>query len=328
MDKKNLIKIINKELTIVTDIIQGFENSEHIHPFEIDLAISRIKDIYGELQLLKDDSKEIVIDLDANLPKQDNKKTEIPVIVTETKNESPDSEDWKNITKSDPQSTRQNKNDNTNNSFEEKQEIKTKPIEDTSGINENITNKTTGTSQKNYEHSSENNVSEIEEDKTTNETDEIQEKQEEQSTTKEANASEEINKTVIDAGASDEIEEENPDIMKNTADKNEIIADKFNISPSVNDMLAGFKKNNDLASRLGDRPVESMKKAVKLNDKIWYINELFSRNADTYNQTLDTIDNAKDLDEALAYLFSNFSWDQEKKSTISFLELVFRRFSN
>ena len=91
-------------------------------------------------------------------------------------------------------------------------------------------------------------------------------------------------------------------------------------------MLAGLKSNKDIASAMKDRPISDLKAAIKLNDRIWFINELFAKNQDEFNTTVAHINQLSDLDEALAYIFNNYQWDQEKKSTISFLELIFRRF--
>jgi hypothetical protein len=54
---------------------------------------------------------------------------------------------------------------------------------------------------------------------------------------------------------------------------------------------------------------------------------LFNKNSSTFEKAVDTVNSSADLDKALEYLFMNFKWDQERKSTINFLELVFRRFA-
>ena len=109
----------------------------------------------------------------------------------------------------------------------------------------------------------------------------------------------------------------------------EIIADRFqNNSPSVNDMLSSSNLNKDLASHFKDRPIQNLKRAIKLNDRIWYIKELFNEDTQLFEQTVDQIDQSSTLDVVLAQLFKQFDWDQNKKSTISFLELIFRRFAN
>ncbi len=67
MNKKNLLKIINKELTILSDIVNDFSGEASIPPFEVDLALSKVKDIYGELLLLKNSSDAIALKVEKDL---------------------------------------------------------------------------------------------------------------------------------------------------------------------------------------------------------------------------------------------------------------------
>ena len=141
---------------------------------------------------------------------------------------------------------------------------------------------------------------------------------------KESNAEPVLEKENIVKRDEVEVESLNDKVSNGT-----IIADKFqNQQPSVNDMLAGFKKNTDLASRLKDRPISDLKTAIKINDRIWFINELFNKDSNLYETAINEINNFDNLDKALEFLFTNYTWDQNKKSTVSFLELVFRRFAN
>lgn len=107
------------------------------------------------------------------------------------------------------------------------------------------------------------------------------------------------------------------------------LADKYqNEAYSVNDMLSGIKKKHDLASKFNQQPIIDLKKSIKINDRIRFINELFARDTGLYEQTIAAINQAGSLDEALALIFPKFKWDQENEITIHFLELVFRRFQN
>lgn len=119
------------------------------------------------------------------------------------------------------------------------------------------------------------------------------------------------------------------EVTEDTRKNKSVFADRFqDTPPSLNDLQASINKTKDLASQFADRPIFHLKSAIKINDRIWFVNELFNRDVDLYNETLSKIDAMQNLDEALALLFASFKWDQEKKSTISFLELVFRRFAN
>ena len=105
------------------------------------------------------------------------------------------------------------------------------------------------------------------------------------------------------------------------------LADRFQQNtPSVNDVLAGLEKKANLASRFNSRPITNLRKAIKINDRIRFINELFDHDSVQYEQTIDTIEQSANINEALDKLFCSRSWNQEDETTVDFLELVYQRF--
>lgn len=109
--------------------------------------------------------------------------------------------------------------------------------------------------------------------------------------------------------------------------RRQTIAEKYNgVSDSFNDRMAAHIVQQDLASKLKQHPIENLNKAIKLNDKVWFIKELFNGNADLYKETVNAINKMADMDEALTFIEQNFSFDQDKESFKSFIEFVYRRF--
>lgn len=105
------------------------------------------------------------------------------------------------------------------------------------------------------------------------------------------------------------------------------IAEKYNgSSDSLNDRMAAHIAQQDLASKLQQNPIDDLNKAIKLNDKVWFIKELFGGNADVYKEAINTINRMNDMDEALVFLESNYTFEQDKKSFKSFIEFIYRRF--
>ncbi len=105
------------------------------------------------------------------------------------------------------------------------------------------------------------------------------------------------------------------------------LADKFQQHvPSINDVLAGLEKKADIASRYNKRPITNLRKAIKINDRMLFINELFNHDSVQYEQTIDMIEAADGIDEVLAKIFSQYQWNQEDKTVIDFLELIYQRF--
>ena len=112
-----------------------------------------------------------------------------------------------------------------------------------------------------------------------------------------------------------------------TETKPSTLADRFlQNTPSVNDVLAGLEKKANLASRFNSRPITNLRKAIKINDRIRFVNELFERDSIQYEQTIDMIEQSANINEALNKLFSSRNWNQEDETTVDFLELVYQRF--
>lgn len=111
------------------------------------------------------------------------------------------------------------------------------------------------------------------------------------------------------------------------AEQPKTISDKYQGSTSsLNEHIANHIEIKDLASKLQQNPIDDLTKAIKLNDKIWYSNELFGGNLDLYRETIRTINKMEELEEALDFLESNFQFEQQKKSFKSFIEMIYRRF--
>ena len=114
-----------------------------------------------------------------------------------------------------------------------------------------------------------------------------------------------------------------------TETKPSTLADRFQQNtPSVNDVLAGLEKKANLASRFNSRPITNLRKAIKINDRIRFINELFDHNSVQYEQTIDAIEASANINDALASIFSNHNWNQEDETVVMFLELVYQRFKS
>jgi len=375
MNKKNLVKILNKEVTILSDFVEGFMDSDSIHPKEVDLTLSKVKDIYELLSLLKEDEdqpkltveeepQEIVVtslktkmadekveekvekevnpivepakepgqNLAQDVPVNDNSKLEVDEIVEEQAIEEPLQEEIHKVDNEEVLTEPEKAVEadfliqKTEVVVEEKETIEAEEDIIANAEEESIDDKPDAEPEPKDEPLNEVNpedevsqeIAELKE----GELEEVKEKVEESGVQEDIHVTNIKKETV--AAKQDAVKAE-----KQAPEKGEIIADQFSKdTPSVNDMLAGFKKNKDLASRLKESPITDLKKAVKLNDRIWYINELFNKNGTTYEKTIDQVNKAANLDEALEYLFSNFTWDQDRKSTVSFLELVFRRFAS
>lgn len=99
---------------------------------------------------------------------------------------------------------------------------------------------------------------------------------------------------------------------------------------SVND-LAGVntEKQETIADRLKKSPIQDLKKAIGLNQKFLFINELFEGDASAYEESIEILNNAVSMAEALKYfdknLVSDNDWEEDHPSVVDLKELVQRR---
>ena len=119
--------------------------------------------------------------------------------------------------------------------------------------------------------------------------------------------------------------------------------DRFTLSQrskEVNDVIgmSGTSLNDklksdvtDLKSAINDAPVRDLKKAIGVNDRYVFINQLFRGDEVMYERSLKTINGFRILPEAEYWmereLKVKLGWDENREATRHFYRLVKRRFS-
>lgn len=98
---------------------------------------------------------------------------------------------------------------------------------------------------------------------------------------------------------------------------------------SVNDILKESK--TELSEKLTDTPVKDLKKAIGVNDRFLYINELFRGDEAMYERSIKTINSFSIWPEAEYWirreLKTKLGWIDSEPVVIQFDQLVKRRFS-
>lgn len=113
----------------------------------------------------------------------------------------------------------------------------------------------------------------------------------------------------------------------NSREINDLIG---NSSTSINDKL---KSGNsaELGSLLKSSPVKELRKAIGVNDRFVFINELFRGDEPMYERSIKTINNFRILPEAEYWmereLKIKLGWDDSRDIVQHFYQLVRRRFS-
>lgn len=105
-----------------------------------------------------------------------------------------------------------------------------------------------------------------------------------------------------------------------------IVAEKFEASNSLNELIGKQKREKILATQLKNKPLSDIKSAISLNDKIRFIKDLFSGDKEKYTYSIEQLNNFQNLDQALRYLDSHFDFNENNEVFQDLLELVYRRY--
>ncbi len=100
-------------------------------------------------------------------------------------------------------------------------------------------------------------------------------------------------------------------------------------APSLNDKLK--QANLNLGDTLVEAPVKDLRKAIGINDKFLYINELFRGDEAMYERSIKTINGFSILPEAEYWiqreLKVKIGWKEDSETVQQFNQLIKRRFS-
>ncbi|HPK09587.1 MAG TPA: hypothetical protein PK246_04565 [Saprospiraceae bacterium] len=97
--------------------------------------------------------------------------------------------------------------------------------------------------------------------------------------------------------------------------------------------LFDLKTGTDVSEKLGQSAIKQLSKAFSINERIFTINELFSGDATSFNETITKLDGFNNFDEAKTYLSTTvipkYTWDDKDKmkKAQNFILMVKRRFS-
>jgi hypothetical protein len=119
-----------------------------------------------------------------------------------------------------------------------------------------------------------------------------------------------------------------PPAPQNHEESSAILADKYQGKRKFrNEVIAEQHQKADMQSKLQNKPITDLAKAIGINDKFLFIKELFGGDADLYNQTIKHINQLNDLNEAIIYIHENFEWDADNETAMAFIDLVRRKFA-
>jgi hypothetical protein len=94
----------------------------------------------------------------------------------------------------------------------------------------------------------------------------------------------------------------------------------------LNERIGVHKEDDDLRELIRSKPINRLSEAIGINDKFLFIRELFNGNSELYNQTISSLDNSGNIDDASTIVMNITGDDTKKKSAQLLLELVKRKF--
>jgi hypothetical protein len=124
-----------------------------------------------------------------------------------------------------------------------------------------------------------------------------------------------------------------PEVILNTVSDDQMFERaEVHFNPEYDDLFY-IKDSKELSQKLADSRIEDLNKAMGLNDKFLYINELFGGNAARFKLAIDYFNQeAKTLNDARTYierdLIEQFKWNSPLKTSLSkdFIKLLRRRY--
>ncbi|HQU99775.1 MAG: hypothetical protein JNK61_08900 [Bacteroidia bacterium] len=107
------------------------------------------------------------------------------------------------------------------------------------------------------------------------------------------------------------------------------IASVFDDTTTLATKLETQQTTTSIADKLNSRKIADLKKAIGINEKFLFINELFEGSLASYNEHIEKINVAADVHHAHAIidaLISKYAWDGSLSIVKQFKDLVDRRF--
>ncbi len=104
-----------------------------------------------------------------------------------------------------------------------------------------------------------------------------------------------------------------------------ILAEKFAPDQSLNEKIAPGP-GDDLSSKLTGEPIESIKRHIGINDRFLIIRELMDGNNDAFNTLVQQIDTQHNFDEAYSIIQSEFPGQMEHEGVNLLVRLSRRRY--
>jgi len=127
------------------------------------------------------------------------------------------------------------------------------------------------------------------------------------------------------------IESSFDDILEDTTPETNLFSE-IKVNQEITDLnkkLADARNTHSLVEKLQSGRIESLKSVIGINDKFYFINELFGGNAQKYEDVIYTLNNFKKLDDAMQYFSTlkyRFTWEEDSDAYQKLVNMLERKF--
>jgi len=125
------------------------------------------------------------------------------------------------------------------------------------------------------------------------------------------------------------IKEKITETKTHSLENSKTLSDKYREinTKTLSDVITNSNHKKDFPVNKKLQPVKNIKSAISINDRVMFMHDIFDNNSAIYNNTIDEINNMKNLDEAMAYLNKTTNIKKDNEAYDKFLELVSCRFA-
>jgi len=112
-----------------------------------------------------------------------------------------------------------------------------------------------------------------------------------------------------------------------TTDKKEVVSDTSRVS--LNDKLRVFNEKETIADKINKQLLKDLKKAIGINEKFLFINNLFKGNSEDYQLAIDFLNNIESYSDAENYINTlslKYNWDKTTDAYNEFMNLISKKF--
>lgn len=106
-----------------------------------------------------------------------------------------------------------------------------------------------------------------------------------------------------------------------------ILADRFGVTGTLGEKMFSSRKDEVVTSVMHSKPIADIAAAIGINDKFYYIRELFSGDAAAYGDAVSRLNAAASLGEAMKILDESTVMGSDPAAQSSFVDVVRRKFS-